>query len=720
MASSKLLRSFMRLSLREKNDTLALKRENDLQLASQLQRKIRTSNVPSPTQLSLEIPSTFTVDQNQPIKCSNEVGQGLQFEPVNVHYARSPSSCNVDIEDESNTSICPSSPVDKADCRGSALCDSGSIVRENETSNTNPKDDGPILHRRKRLGRRIRLTRAKIDEMQHQLRDARLRISFADEAFVKLAREKSVQKFASSNEDLLLLEEHLSRLQAARDEYSPLEESYNALEKQLDREESELLQLLENDSTLKHHTDDSRFSSRFSDGDGSDGPTFTQSGHHTLYDEYLSKLGDASLVHENLAELQVHSQDLHELQESRKKVGLQLTAEEQKILDNYSVEKATLIEKLRGIKADATILRVECVKAGLIDEGDEDILSISDVSIISGYGRYHILREHPNREHVGDLKFPQEDQASLEKEEGEQERKGADVLDNSNSLTSLEHERFSLLLERPFENLDEEPDLLISDVKDQNSGDRIMRWLQKSPSPCSEMVHLAPFCAPYRMNPHGDIFNQNTLNLSPSIRTLEPDENIPKYSVATMSGHTQSSYEALPSSVMISPEISESWLPNYFDPPTDNNATLYNSRDNNTLQEYSLAGSRACTLDLGRTVASMNDASLPSSFQVRPTEAGDQTPRAKNNISLLIPAKMDELDIVYSTPQVFGSSLISISPSQETSAPLQHPPPLKLQPSITKPDSQDSPTPQLYSSKNPGSHPCPDCTRNFSRPGDLK
>ena len=47
---------------------------------------------------------------------------------------------------------------------------------------------------------------------------------------------------------------------------------------------------------------------------------------------------------------------------------------------------------------DVALLRVECVKAGLIDEVDKDILSILNISIILEYGHYPLLRKHLNEE----------------------------------------------------------------------------------------------------------------------------------------------------------------------------------------------------------------------------------------------------------------------------------------------------------------------------------
>lgn len=65
----------------------------------------------------------------------------------------------------------------------------------------------------------------------------------ADEGLMKLVRKNCIQQSNGSCGDFLVLEEHYSRLQADRDKYGPLEESYNAIEEWLDEEENEFTRL---------------------------------------------------------------------------------------------------------------------------------------------------------------------------------------------------------------------------------------------------------------------------------------------------------------------------------------------------------------------------------------------------------------------------------------------------------------------------------------------
>lgn len=286
--------------------------------------------------------------------------------------------------------------------------------------------------------------RATVSEKRRELKAARLEMVLADAKFMKLIRERRTSD--GKHGDPIVLEQHYSQLQAARDKYGLLEEAYNTLEEKLDRDEYEIIQLEEqlksNEDRPESRIDDSDFSdssSRVFDDDESDRPTSPESGTYTLHDEYLSRLGDADLVHEDLVELKVAHQNLRELQESRGKVGLQLSPEDQATLDNYSTEKAALLEGLREIKVDAERLRIQCLEAGLLEEGDEDILSDFHSSIISEYERYPLLQEQPNGKQVG-----------------------------------------------------EEPESLISDSNEGNLGNRIERWLlHKLRSSCSEVELLA-------------------------------------------------------------------------------------------------------------------------------------------------------------------------------------------------------------------------------------
>jgi hypothetical protein len=247
------------------------------------------------------------------------------------------------------------------------------------------RQEGPAKYKEtksRRLRWRVLKLRATVAEKRRELTHARLDVIYADDDFMKLVRQMRIQQPDTGYEGSALFEHHYSKLQAARDKYGLLEETYGILEERLNREEYEITQLeeeldVDDEDCSEHHTDDSGISSRNSDDGESDNPTFTKNGQYALYDEYLSKLGDADLVHEDLIELRVARRNLQEFQASRKKVRLELSPEDQETLDNYAAEKSKLLGQLKEIKADAERLRIQCVESGLMEAAAKMISPLS-------------------------------------------------------------------------------------------------------------------------------------------------------------------------------------------------------------------------------------------------------------------------------------------------------------------------------------------------------
>jgi hypothetical protein len=156
---------------------------------------------------------------------------------------------------------------------------------------------------------------------------------------MKLIRERRTQDNHSDSE----LEACFKKLQAARDEYGPLEEEYDALEDDLDRDEYEVTELEE--QVLKH--EQSIPGSRDSDIDSlwgssnagiSETPEAIKEEPHPIYEEYMSRLGDADLCREEHSDL-VHEYD------------------------------RLLEAQLKHIETDVERLRLECIREGILDEG---------------------------------------------------------------------------------------------------------------------------------------------------------------------------------------------------------------------------------------------------------------------------------------------------------------------------------------------------------------
>jgi hypothetical protein len=307
----------------------------------------------------------------------------------------------------------------------------------------------------KRLHWRNLTTRATVAEKRRELGEARLQVNRADEGLMKIVREMRIQQSGGNCEGILVLEEHYSRLQDARDIYGTLEEYYNSLEEQLDREEYEVIQLEEkladDDSALQSPFDDSDASSFDSSESESDGFAVVENDENALYDEYMSRQGDANMVREDIAELRFTYKKLQEVRASWQKVGRELSREDQAIWDNFLTKEAALYEKLQGIEAEVKRLRTECAQAGLLGEGEESEAQNEDV----------------------------------------------DILNNSKESLMSEYERFPLLLEQPNEEkVDEKTVSLISEFDPRDRGDRIARWLlHKLRSSCGEVELLARISA---------------------------------------------------------------------------------------------------------------------------------------------------------------------------------------------------------------------------------
>lgn len=355
----------------------------------------------------------------------------------------------------------PTSPDEKASRRSTVVSEDAKVNGDSDgrgkrrQSNTEEKEA-----RLRRLRWRNLTTRAAVAEKRRGLHHARLEITHADQGFMKLVREMRTQQSDGRDEDFQALEEHYRQLQAARDKYGPLEESYNALEERLDREEYEITKLeerlREGQSDIQSQLDESDALSSAFDDDQSEGRVLIESDDYTLYDEYLSRQGDADMVREDIAELRFEYQMLQEARMSRRKVGHQLSPEDQAIWDNFFTKEAVLSERLEQIELDVERLRIQCIEAGLMPE-----------------------------------------------EEQSDESEGEDILEDAAGSTPAEYERFPLLLEQPNgEMADGAWNSLITDFDPEDPGDRVERWLlHKLRSSCSEVELLARISASDGLGP---------------------------------------------------------------------------------------------------------------------------------------------------------------------------------------------------------------------------
>jgi hypothetical protein len=304
---------------------------------------------------------------------------------------------------------------------------------------SNGRDQQPHANLEAKLHRfrwRSLKTRALVSERRTELRELRIEMSDAEAEFIKMGRESWV---GGRNDDVVL-EASWKKLLALRNEYGSLEQAYNTLEERLDREEYELAELEESMLENSVPIPESHESDLESQLDGPDE-------EHPLFKEYMSRLGDSSLLHEAYSELLSENDNLLKIKEVSERYGRELTLESQTTLAKFYAQEAKISEELRQINTDVERLRLECIRKGLLpkEESDEnDILQTSDGSVDPEQAEYN--------------KFPR-------------------------------------LLERPGEDEDEKRSKeLLSQFKPGDTGDRITRWLlHKLRSSCSEVELLARY-----------------------------------------------------------------------------------------------------------------------------------------------------------------------------------------------------------------------------------
>jgi hypothetical protein len=330
------------------------------------------------------------------------------------------------------------------------------------------KDKTPQRHaRRKRKDASLRSllwrslkTRASYAQKRSELKESRLVMSAAEERLMKFVREMRIHNSNTYGQDQF--EEYFKALQDARNAYGPIEESVEAAEDQLDKEEYEITQLQEQISAQAsplspHLTSD--ISSLLSDD--SDSVLYSpERPHDPLYDDYLSRMGDADLLREEYSELVLEHDRLQESHKRNQKFGLELLPEDQTTLAEFHTRQADLLEQIRIVEADIKRLRILCVQQGLLDE------EVSEEEAYKGV-------------------------AESEDEHLSEENGDTDILKDISGQVN-EYSRFSLLLDRPCHHEDEkESKLLLTGFKDKDPGDRITRWLlHKVRASCSEVELL--------------------------------------------------------------------------------------------------------------------------------------------------------------------------------------------------------------------------------------
>jgi hypothetical protein len=282
-------------------------------------------------------------------------------------------------------------------------------------------DDNP--ERREEEWKRLRMLRVSVLRHRAELRKKRDVLQrkqsekdSADEAFMKYVRENryvapSYSQSASRTLTDPKLETYFAAMQAARDEYGPLEFEYNELEDQLDEEEFELA-IIEGRVYKLMFQDirDSQSSVLPFDKRLPPAPesflglaSHGEDGYHPFHMNYLSSLGDLDLARERHHNLIEERNIIILQQETRSTVGIALEDGAKEFLDEFPAKEAALVAEMTKLEEDIESWRIKCLDNGInIDEGDSEVYQGTEKV------EENIMLEHRSTGHMRKLNMSHE------------------------------------------------------------------------------------------------------------------------------------------------------------------------------------------------------------------------------------------------------------------------------------------------------------------------
>jgi hypothetical protein len=237
-----------------------------------------------------------------------------------------------------------------------------------------PKADGPERRHEKLRGAYRKLiqmrernlkTRLRAHEIRNQLRGQRELAATADASLVK-----ALDTFFATNtsKEVRGLRELYENAKNIRDDYQPIEDTYNGLDDQVDQEEYELMitekRLYErqiNSSEIGESTVPDDYESSHSSAVSSQ--PFIE--YPSVVMEYLSRRGDAVLALERLQEHRQYRTILVENERYKNRHGFRLDDESRSFLAEFDSIHDTLQRELADIESNLEVLANACVEQGL-------------------------------------------------------------------------------------------------------------------------------------------------------------------------------------------------------------------------------------------------------------------------------------------------------------------------------------------------------------------
>jgi hypothetical protein len=235
-----------------------------------------------------------------------------------------------------------------------------------------------LLQRIRRLRETIWGLRSRVQGQRVILRSKQYAKAAADDQYMRLARLKESR---ADQESVLVsregrtLQELFQDCEKVRAEYGPLEDDCNALEDQLGSQEYELTRLEENFVSICNLAvpQESQPASpeNVREGQSESSSTDVYQNYHPFVAEYLSKLGDVDIFRERLERHQEEREALKADKETRQRVNLSLTTEDEAWLEQAEELENYVLKDLLQAEADVEELKKKCLSAGLLDGNGE-------------------------------------------------------------------------------------------------------------------------------------------------------------------------------------------------------------------------------------------------------------------------------------------------------------------------------------------------------------
>jgi len=232
------------------------------------------------------------------------------------------------------------------------------------------------------LRERVLVMRSGLRAEREELRRQEAEKADADDRLIRFINREA-PNFTRNSKSLQQLEQLQWHCQRVRDSYGPREYEYRqheeeleGLEDKLNRSEDRLYKYL---STMP--TNDAFWVGGRTPSDASSRSSVSTE-YPALLNEFLSKIGDLSILRERYDALLTDKEKLEDQKEIRKFANLQLSPDDQKFLDNFQAISDDLLRDIMRLQRICGDLEKECLDEGLLGV-DSSPSSSSASSVVS-------------------------------------------------------------------------------------------------------------------------------------------------------------------------------------------------------------------------------------------------------------------------------------------------------------------------------------------------